>query len=166
MERALSVDPKFGMALGNRGMGLSEYGRYLYDGGQQKVFLLYAHRDLTAALSETAEYVGFRQDDATASFSLRKTNIEKLIDVAGVEKSLRMDGYAMGDTSEERNYRQWVLTEGLFLNPLCELGLHTIAARDNFGLPSFTTGLDEPPTLIGLFNSDETGIRVSTVDAL
>jgi hypothetical protein len=40
----------------------------------------------------------------------------------------------------------------LFLNPLNDLGIHAIAARDVFGLPSFTTDLHEPPTLIGLFN--------------
>ncbi|MGY3235627.1 tetratricopeptide (TPR) repeat protein [Bradyrhizobium sp. USDA 4448] len=150
--RALSVNPRFGMALGNRGLGLSEYGRGLYDGGHAEVFLLFAHKDLTAALSPDADYAGYPDDDAQAAFARRQKHIEHLIDCAAVQKSLQMDGYPLGDTSEEQEYRRWVLANGLFLNPLNDLGPHSISARDIFGLPSFTTKMDEPPTLIGLFN--------------
>jgi tetratricopeptide (TPR) repeat protein len=150
--RALSATPNFGMALGNLGMGLSEYGRCLYDDDQREAFFLSAHRELSAALSGSAEYVDFHGDEAKAAFASRRSNIERTINVARVEKSLRLDAYAMGETREERDYRQWALANSLFLNPLNDLGPHPVAARDTFGLPSFTTTLDEPPTLIGLFN--------------
>ncbi|WP_441231919.1 LA2681 family HEPN domain-containing protein [Tardiphaga sp. 215_C5_N2_1] len=149
---ALSVNPKFGMALGNRGMGLSEYGGSLYDHGHQAAFLFFAHRDLSAALSETADFAGYDHGDAKAAFANRRAQIEKRIDVEAVGKSLHLDDHSLGDTVEEQEYRRRMLHEGLFLNPLNDVGFHTIAAQDIFVLPMFTTSLDEPPTLIGLFN--------------
>jgi hypothetical protein len=44
------------------------------------------------------------------------------------------------------------LNERLFLNPLNDLGPYTIAARDILVLPSYTTPIEEPPTLIGFYN--------------
>lgn len=150
--RALSVNPRFGMALGNRGLGLSEYGRRLYDDGHTDVFLLFAHRDLGTAVSADADYAGYPHDDAKAAYTQRLQHIERIIDCAAVQASLQLEGYSLGETHDEKHYRQWVLENGLFLNPLNDLGSHTICARDVFGLPSFTLALNEPPTLIGLFN--------------
>lgn len=56
--RALAIKPRFGMALGNRGYGLAEYARALYDQGHKRVFLWQAHKSLSAALSDEAEYEG------------------------------------------------------------------------------------------------------------
>jgi tetratricopeptide (TPR) repeat protein len=150
--RALAVNPNFGMALGNRGLALSEYGRSLYDRGHQTAFMFFAHRDLSAALSKTVDFAGYDHDDAKAAFADRRAQIEKRINVKAVEKSLRLDDYSLGETTEEQQYRRSMLREALFLNPLNDLGVHSVAAQDIFVLPSFTTGLDEPPTLIGLFN--------------
>jgi len=140
------------MALGNRGLGFSEYGRSLYDSGHAEAFLLFAHGDLGAAISANADYAGYPHDDAKTAYALRRQQIERIIDCAAVQASLQLDGYPLGDTRAEQDYRRWVLANGLFLNPLNDLGQHTISARDIFGLPSFTTAIDEPPTLIGLFN--------------
>lgn len=150
--RALSIIPRFGMALGNRGMCLSEYGRSLYDNGHVDVFLLFAQRDLSAALSADADYAGHPEEDAKACYKQRQQNIDRIIDCAAVQSALTMDGYPLGDTGEEVRYRQWCLANGLFLNPLNDLGSHTVSAQDIFGLPSFTLPIYEPPTLIGLFN--------------
>jgi hypothetical protein len=150
--RALVYNPQFGMALGNRGLGLSEYGRALYDPGYRERFYLFAHRDLSAALADRADYAGYEDLHAKADFAQRRASLEAIIDVSKVERAVCGDDDAMGSTEDERRYRQWALAEGLFLNPLNDLGVHAIAARDVFGLPSFTTDLDEPPTLVGLFN--------------
>jgi hypothetical protein len=63
-----------------------------------------------------------------------------------------MDGYPIGASKDERHYRRWALQQRLFLNPLNDLGSHTIAARDMLSLPSFTTAIGEPPSLIGFFD--------------
>src|SRR6266699_850688 len=48
--RALRIKPRFGMALGNRGYGLAEYARALYDPGHQRVLLCHAHASLSQAV--------------------------------------------------------------------------------------------------------------------
>ncbi len=47
-DRALCVDLGFSMALGNKGLGLVEYSRSLYDDGHEPVFLRQAHINLSA----------------------------------------------------------------------------------------------------------------------
>ncbi len=79
--RALNINPHFGMALGNRGSGLFRYASGLYDKEQARVIFALAHRDLSASLTSQASYEGYRQDAATRIFALTKTEIEKRIDV-------------------------------------------------------------------------------------
>ncbi len=150
--RGLSINPAFGMALGNRGYGLMQYARSLYDSGHKRVFLHLAHKDLNAALSSKATYGGYKQQDAKAFFAERKAEIEAAIGARNVERIIPMDGYSLGDSKDERHYRQWALERALFLNPLNDLGPHSIAARDVLSLPTFSTAIDEPPSLIGLFD--------------
>ncbi len=143
-------DPSFGMALGNRGYGLMLYARSLYDTGHKRVFLHFAHKDLSAALSPKASR--YTHPDAKAFFTERKTEIEGLLGARNVERAVAMDEYPLGDSRDEQHYRRWVLERGLFLNPLNDLGPHNIAARDILSLPTFTTAINEPPSLIGLFD--------------
>ncbi len=150
--RALSIDPHFGMALGNRGAGLADYARSHYDAGHQAVLLYFAHTDLNAALLSTASYHGENQQAAQAYFAAQKQDIEKAIQVDRVKRSLKLDGHGLGKSADERSYRRWALREGLFLNPLNDLGPHAIAAHDILSLPDHTTSIGEPPTLIGFFN--------------
>lgn len=50
-ERALAINPSFGMAVGNRGFALRYYARYLYDSGQAICFLQEAQSALEKALT-------------------------------------------------------------------------------------------------------------------
>ena len=150
--RALSINSAFGMALGNRGYGLVQYARSLYDSSHKRVFLHFAHKDLSAALSSKARYGGYKQQDAKVFFAECKAEVEALIGTRNVERIIPMDGYPLRDSKDERSYRQWALERGLFLNPFNDLGSHSIAARDILSLPTFSTAIDEPPSLIGLFD--------------
>jgi hypothetical protein len=150
--RALAADPHFGMALGNRGAGLVAYARSHYDSHQQAVLLYFAHADLCAALAPAARYHGEGQQAARAYFAAQKLEIESAIQVDRIKRALKLDDYDLGKSAGERSYRRWALLEGLFLDPLNDLGSHAIAARDILSLPSYTTSIGEPPTLIGFFN--------------
>jgi hypothetical protein len=150
--RALEIDPHFGMALGNRGYGLYRYAQSLHDKRQAVIFAAFAHRDLSAALEPKARYEGYHHKDAKALFARKQREIEKRIDAKKVLRSFRPNAYELGRSRQERKYREWALYERLFLNPLNDLGPFPIVARDSFSVPDFVTGLDEPPTLIGLFN--------------
>lgn len=144
------LDPSFGMTLGNRGYGLMQYARSLYDTGHKRVFFHFAHKDLNAAVSSKAS--NHTHSDARAFFTERKAEIETLLGARNVERTVAMEGYALGDSKDERHYRRWVLERGLFLNPLNDLGPYNIAARDVLSLPTFSTAIDAPPSLIGLFD--------------
>jgi hypothetical protein len=150
--RALEIDPNFGMALGNRGYGLYRYARSLHDRGQAFIFTAFAHRDLSAALRPEARYEGYHHKDAKAFFAREQSEIEKRIDAKKILRSFRPNAGDLGRSGQERKYREWALYECLFLNPLNDLGPFPIAAQDSFSLPDFVTGLDDSPTLIGLFN--------------
>ena len=71
--RALSINPAFGMALGNRGYGLTQYARSLYDNGHRGVFLYFAHNDLSAALSSRAKFWGHEKINAKALLCCQKS---------------------------------------------------------------------------------------------
>jgi len=150
--RALAINSRFGMALGNRGYGLGLYARAHYDPGHQAVFLSFAHKDLTAALSSQAEYEGAGYNNAKAFFQSARTRVETAVDIAHVSKTVDLDNHKMGASEEERQYRCWCLQSCLFLNPLNDLGTHSIAGRDVLMLPNYSTPTKETPTLIGFFN--------------
>lgn len=150
--RALAINSCFAMALGNRGHGLGHYAQALYDHGHRALFLRFAHSDFAAALGPDALYD--RPDAASVMSDLekRKVSLETMLGPDRLAQVLDLDGYDVGTSEEERWYRRWCLGEQLFLNPLNDLGKHAIAARDVLTLPDFVTSIDEPPTLIGLFN--------------
>jgi tetratricopeptide (TPR) repeat protein len=150
--KALAVHPQFWMASGNRGLGYSRLGQSLYDHEDNALCQLFAHRDLTRAIGDAAEYPMFGYPEALERFVEKRDWIEAHGDLSAIADRFDLDGHSMGRSKRERQYRQWCLREGLFLNPLNDLGRHSIAANDPLGLPSFYAPLGEPPVLIGFFN--------------
>lgn len=149
--RALELVPAFWMARGNRGYALSRYAQALHDGGHEGTFFLFAHDDLGRTVRDAAKYDKGGQPAAQAYF---RNAFERMTgpDIEGLRKSLNLDGHGLGRSKAEQAYRRWCLRERLFLNPLNDLGPHTIAAHDILTLPSFTVPLGTPPVLIGFFN--------------
>jgi hypothetical protein len=149
--RAIAERPLFAMALANRGYGWFNYAWAYYNTRHQTVFLYRAHQSLSAALSDGADW-GSAPDGARDFFIELRARIGKMIDVEKLDRSLKLDGYGLGRSHKERAYRQWALDNGLFLNPLNDLGNNDIAAQDVLSLPSYRTPLADGPTLIGFFN--------------
>lgn len=147
-EQALALQPKFGMAVGNRGCGLETYAQTLYDPGQRLLFAKFAHTGVTSALDKGILFDGI-YPQALAHFEWVKKRIESLVPRLN---EVGLHDHPMGDTEAERNYRAWCLRNRLFLNPLNDLGPHSMANRDVLMLPAFTTKVKEPPTLVGFFN--------------
>jgi hypothetical protein len=151
-DRALLIDANFWMAQGNRGYALTYYAKAHYDQGQAAALLLSAHRDLTKVIATASNHIALGHNEALEAFARQKERLEEGIDVEEASKRIKLDGYEVGETEQEKQYRRWCLANRLFLNPLNDLGPHTIAARDVMTLPSFTTKLKEPPSLVGFFN--------------
>jgi hypothetical protein len=151
-DRALAEDGKFGMALGNLGVGLNTYAQHVHDGGQASAISAAAHTLLTRALAPTARFdVG--DERARDYFDQYRRYIEQHVDVAAVHATLSKRRYGVGKTKREQSYRNWCLTHRLFLNPLNDIGAVAIASRDSLTLPSLTTAVDaEMPWVFGFFN--------------
>ena len=150
--RALSICSDFWMAQGNRGYALIHYAKALYDHGHSAALLLSSYNDLTAALSASVKHKELGYIAAAEAFGKHKAHVEAGINVVEAMNSIQLDGFTLGATKDEERYRRWCLSERLFLNPLNDLGPHSIAARDIMTLPDYVTSLREPPSLIGFFN--------------
>jgi hypothetical protein len=150
--RALSLQPVFWMARANRARSLMHYAHALYDPGHTAVFALNSHRDTIEALEHLEKHPNLGDPNLRVHFLANATAIEQHFDLAAIAEHYRPDQHPLGDSDAERAYRRWCLNEGLFLNPLNDLGPHRIAAHDVLTLPNFVTALHEPPVLIGFFN--------------
>jgi hypothetical protein len=150
--RALSLDGRFAMALGNRGLGLIHYSNALYDRGHRAVFLKFAHDDLTAASGPLARWDSPGCTDFLPVFEAGRKRVESAFDVKNFSRTLNLDKYCMGRSKKERQYRRWCLENRLFLNPLNDLGAFSIAGRDVLTLPNFIAPIRQPPSFVGFFN--------------
>ena len=147
---AIDIDPNFGMALGNRGIGLIQYARNLYDPGHQGVFIRSARKDLLSAINllNADKKVDYQ---ALNCFKVHFERVNKIIpepkDYTCLTKTFRM-----GESQEEEDYRKWCLGNNLFLNPLNDLGYYSIAAGDIITTPNIVTSIDVGPKYQGFFN--------------
>jgi hypothetical protein len=148
---SLRHQPRFAMALGNRGLARMDFARALHDQGHAAIILLAAYDDLAAAASAEAvwdgSYPGIREQ-----FIAKAAEIETVIDVTAARSLTDLEDHSLGRSKQERAYRQWALTHQLFLNPMNVLGCHRIAATDRFGLPSYRSPTNDPPQFIAWFN--------------
>lgn len=149
---ALKLIPNFAMALANRGMSKVALAKTLHDRGHAALILLSAHEDFSIALSKSALWDGYYYG-VYEQFQAERKKIESVIDVDYARNSIKLDSHSIGRTKIEKKYRTWILSHGLFLNPLNAMGPHAIAACDHFGLPSHKAkNLDDPPHFISWFN--------------
>lgn len=144
-DRALIVVPKFAMACGNRGLGLTHYAHALYDPGHHGLLMISAAESLAQACSNDAVIESPNYEAAFDQFATRLNDIWTRYDVPKMVKQIDLSGHSMGRSKKERDYRQWCLRNRLFINPLNDIGPNPIAARDVMTLPTITVGLDEGP---------------------
>jgi hypothetical protein len=144
--RSIKINPIFGMAIGNLGYGLIQYSRNIYDNGHSAYLLKFAYDYLKQALDLNIT------KEAKQHFKESLDYILRVLDKDFLKKSLNLHDWSLGDENKEQEYRQWVLDNYLFLNPLNDLGNYPIAAMDILHLPDIVTGLDEKPFHHGLVN--------------
>ncbi len=152
-DRALRLNPKFGMARGNRGYGLSSYARGFYDHGHAHVMLVAAHDALRSARAKSAFYEG-DYSPAKAFFKEQEDQIATQMPVAKFRSSINLNRHSLGRGAAEKRYRTWCLHNRLFINPLNDLGPMAVAAHDVLTLPSITRSVRQRgvPPIIGFFN--------------
>ena len=145
---ALNRLPAFWMARCNRGRGLMFYARALYDPGHAAMFALVAHDELLHGIQSLDQHPDYGQRELRPFFENFTEAIAQHYDL----DHIGTHWHGEKDDGSLDGYRLWCVQNTLFLNPLNDLGSHSIAARDVLTLPSFITPVGEPPLLIGLFN--------------
>jgi tetratricopeptide (TPR) repeat protein len=148
---ALAIDPKFGMAWGNRGMTLTHYVQALphlpHPPGlcATTAFVHEAHNSLQAALQLPL------QGDSIECFRRYAGMIEQRR--AGTKEKLAdLNSPDLGESEHEREYRRWALSHRLFLNPLNDLGPLSAAAVDVLHPPPITVAIGTGPYFESFFN--------------
>jgi tetratricopeptide (TPR) repeat protein len=144
--KAVSLSPQFGMALGNRGKCKVHYAAMLFSDNHRARFLHSAYNDFEQAL-EHSEGLHPR---AERTFRVHMGRVSDYSDDAlAIENE---DEYELGDSGTDQEYHQWVLDHHLYLNPLNDIYTHTATAHDPFHLPNMMKDLEEEFPYPGLYN--------------
>lgn len=145
--KALVDNPILGVALGNLGIGLAQYGRALYDPGHAYWLLVYARRKLESAIAGGVGRDGATYPEAIEFFKLHHARLVEQVDD---EDDAGLFEHSLGSSKEERRYRQWCLESELFLNPMNDLGALPVAAYDVMRLPDHDAQVGI--TYLGFYN--------------
>ncbi len=130
-DRALQINPKFGMALGNRAKSLAYYGGALYQRKDQRKFIAAAATGFAEATAEDAYY----EMDYTPTINQWREQREKWDSWLG-QNPLETPRDRSVWPESSHAYRDWCSIERLFLDPLNDLGAITTAAGDHLHLPA------------------------------
>lgn len=145
-DNALQMDSEHAMALGNRGQCKMEYGSLLFTKGHNPMFMYSAYRDLEKALENSEDLY----PRAERGFRFFKQKVERFSDNRlAVENS---DEYQLGESDRDEEYHQWVLENGLYLNPLNDISEHSSVAHDYFHLPDMLVPDDDDFPYPGIYN--------------
>lgn len=115
--KAISLNPKFSMAIANYGRALKFYGSLVNDNGHCKELHCYAYQAIKSALENKDINL---HEEAAAYFekTIQEYNNSPLKDY--LSKPIVFDKYDMGEPDEQA-YREWCLNNHLFLTPLNDL---------------------------------------------
>ena len=148
-KKSILINRDFGMANGNLGKAYQHYGMLENDDGHRDLFHYFAYQYLNRAL----------QSHDPNTYSEAKDRFKAAIDQYHpeyIKKVLKIDlsfpQYSYEDL-EELSYRNWCLSNGLFLNTLNDLPIIELSfACDVIQLPNMITKIDAKPVFHGMFN--------------
>lgn len=143
----LSINSKFGMAIGNRGFGLYHYARVVFEPGHQFLFIQYARKDLLKSCELNDVYF-----EAKNAFFFLAKHIETGYPIELLNVFKKFDDYYKNVEREEVEYREWCAENRLFINPLNDIFTNSFVANDYLFTPSMVLKIDEKPVYQTMFN--------------
>lgn len=149
-ESVLKSNPRFAMALANRGLVRLNFSRMVHDAEHRAVLAAYACRDLERVIDPDLDFES-APTHFIALVKARASEIRAAFDVERILAGAETDARPLGE-GHARDYRLRMLNQGLFLNPLIVLGPHSFAACDPLHLPSHTFLNGLVPPLLGRYN--------------
>ncbi|QEN06826.1 hypothetical protein EXM22_02015 [Oceanispirochaeta crateris] len=147
--KSLLINKNFQMAIGNKGQGLFEYSKMMYDP---------SHRDLIGRESFfLLSKLDYKKLHYTASeiFKNIKEKLGSYFSDEYLRKEFDTEKYELGSRQNEIDYWNWVLNTSLFLNPLNDINKSNTVAHDILSLPSMIVPKElkhDEPIFHRLFN--------------
>ncbi|GAB6121600.1 LA2681 family HEPN domain-containing protein [Dysgonomonas termitidis] len=143
----LSINDKFGMAIGNRGFGLFHYARVIFEPVHQFIFLQYARKYLLESLNCSDVYKEAKQD-----FYSKAKYIETAYSINDLNDFKTYKNYYKDLKQEEIDYRNWCAEHKLFINPLNDIFTDSVVANDCLFMPSMVLNASEKPIYQTIYN--------------
>lgn len=145
--QALNIESNFFMAQANRGVCFLEYARLDHDEYHRSIFAKFAYDNLKGAINKISLYINKKIDaeyhtQLHNSFLNELRDIEAHVNLKFLKTNFLFKEFAFGRSRREQIYRKWALHHTLFLNPLNDLGEHSIAAHDPLHLPPLITNIN------------------------
>lgn len=149
--RAVQTRPRFGMAIGNRGLAGLTYARSLADLTDRGIAAAIAWLDLDDTRVSDIEWES--PDPAPRTCFLENADaIASHVNIPHAFEHIAELQQPTEFPEDNAEYRAWTLKSRLFLNPLNAVSGLPGAAQDRLVLPTYTTGLHETPRFIAWFN--------------
>ena len=139
----LSVFPHFAKALLSLSSSIQQIAMSIYDDNHQIILMAHVLSLLNQVLHSEAFWESGDRELYVPQIEERRIWISDNLERAGYDPTFDLSDFCLGDTEEERLYRNWCLQERLFINPLNESHTENLAARDVFHLPSHNYKIDE-----------------------
>jgi len=146
-DEALVRNPRFGMALGNRGIGLIHYAYSIYGIHDGIDLLKEANKNLSASLTASDVH-----DDDYVDFQEHLAWTNELLRVHNGGKHVFNYPQSFGNEKDEIDYKKWIARHHLFLNHLNDIDVGVRVAEDDLLLPPIKLPIGTGPRYHGLFN--------------
>lgn len=148
-EKALNINPEFGMALGNLGRAYWNYAMLLQDYFYKECLHYHACDNLMLAIDSSDKNTPPSIKEEFRKF-IQYYSPEYIQYVYNTNLEIPQKEY---EDSEESLYRVWGLENKLFLNPLVDLPLpENYFANDEIQLPDMIAKIGDHPIPYGFFN--------------
>jgi hypothetical protein len=143
---AMTLNPRYAMAMGNAGITYFNYAALLNDNRHRHFMHYFAYQYLKSALKNPKGVYS----DAEVTFRRTYNQYDEKLRMH-LEKELKIPERKYA--KKELEYRQWALKNRLFINPLNDLPIiENYFATDVLHLPDMTVNIEEKPALPGLYN--------------
>lgn len=147
--KVLGTEPRIAELLMHRANILEFYAQSFYDEDQCSFLLAAARSSYAESLAGEAIWESEDREYFEECMVKQQEEIDDLLIQNGYDEESDLDQWSLGDTCEERLYRNWRLNERLFLNPLNDACTKSLAATDVLHLPY---RIDEVPRFSDYFN--------------
>jgi len=153
--------PNYFMVFANKGLCFEYYSQIIYDYSHSHLFNKESYKCIIKAIEKATYFIENTNFDLNydyyKNFKLnledKQKRFENFYDSDFLKEEEKYDEYKLSSTKKEEKYQNWCLEQGLYLNPMNDLGNINIASHDILGLPNLKTAIkDGFPIFITYFN--------------